>query len=564
MPTTSNPAPDSRSFRWSRQDALYLLLLALCCLWSIHHSLVLAMSPCEDAAMLLRYSLHLAQGYGIRWNIHDAPVDGATDFLYMALIAALSRTAHITVIAASRILNVLATVLSVLLVYIVPRRLFSAPRALAFAAAAYLSVGPGIKLAAMCFGAPFFACTALLAWTFALVYMEKRPTLPTALAFSLLALLTGLVRPEGVLFAGFMLLAIISYLGWRASAHAFASFAFVFALLGGSYFLWHWRYFGYPLPNPFYLKGGGHFYFSSLRQSIVNESLMLAPVLPLLILALFAPTSRRRLFALLIPASGFTFMWLLLNNWNNHMMRFQYPLVPIVLMSLPGLLMESREALHLPAWMSLASSKRLALSAAFLLALASSMGYFDRIFTAHFWGNGMERFAGLLSPYAGKGYTMAVTEAGQLPLYSDWRVIDALGLNDSWMAHHGERLSDAYLDSQRPELIQIHVSGPGPGEDPRAANALLFGTSFDPAVVGAYYNHALLAQYARKRGYILAAAFSPTACEFHLYYVRPDFPDSDAIISRIRTHPYYYLDNNMLSRDVRDQLRPFALPCQIG
>ncbi|HET7142495.1 MAG TPA: hypothetical protein VFI68_00630, partial [Anaerolineales bacterium] len=44
--------------------------------------------PFEDAAMLMRYSQHLAQGHGVTWNIGEHPVDGATDFLFMVLSAA--------------------------------------------------------------------------------------------------------------------------------------------------------------------------------------------------------------------------------------------------------------------------------------------------------------------------------------------------------------------------------------------------------------------------------------------------------------------------------------------
>jgi arabinofuranosyltransferase len=47
----------------------------------------LSLSPWEDAAMLLRYSENLAAGHGIVWNVGEPPVDGATDFLFMLLVA---------------------------------------------------------------------------------------------------------------------------------------------------------------------------------------------------------------------------------------------------------------------------------------------------------------------------------------------------------------------------------------------------------------------------------------------------------------------------------------------
>jgi hypothetical protein len=56
-----------------------------------------------------------------------------------------------------------------------------------------------------------------------------------------------------------------------------------------------------------------------------------------------------------------------------------------------------------------------------------------------------------LKPLAGKGYTLVSTEAGTLPLYSTWRSIDPLGLNDEYLAHHDGVLTDVYLDRYRPE-----------------------------------------------------------------------------------------------------------------
>jgi hypothetical protein len=50
-----------------------------------------SLPPNEDAAILMRYSEHLAEGHGIVWNVGDRPVEGATDFLFMVLLAALAR-----------------------------------------------------------------------------------------------------------------------------------------------------------------------------------------------------------------------------------------------------------------------------------------------------------------------------------------------------------------------------------------------------------------------------------------------------------------------------------------
>jgi len=541
---------------WNGMDILFVGLLILSCGVDIHKWLRLSYTPIEDAAMLLRYSLHMAQGYGIRWNIQDAPVDGATDFLYMVLTAMVSRIGHIGVIAASRVLNIVAYLVSVLLIYAGSRTIFRSPAWLSFGAAFYLVAGPSVKMATACFGAPVFACAGLISWYFACRYMEGKRSWSTAICFSLTGLMTGLIRPEGVFFAGFLLLGLIYFCGWKQSGRAITAFAATFAILGGKYFLWRWHYFGYPLPNPFYLKGGGHIYISSLVQSAVNISIMLAPVLPLLLLGLLHPHSRRRTIAVLIPLVAFTSIWILLNNGNNHFMRFQFAMVPLVLFSLPAVLMDLGDALSLPKWASLSGMQRGVLGITYGFALIAAAAYFDRAIPMGDMGDGMRTFASRLAPYAPKGYTIVVTEAGQLPLYSDWRVIDALGLNDAWMAHHGERISTDYLDRSKPEVIMVHASDAG---NEGQLRAMLLGEM--PADVGGFYNFAMLSQYARQHDYTLAAAFMADACDYHLYYVRKDFPDSDAIVSLIRSHPYYFLDNGQISRDVRDDILPPGYPC---
>lgn len=50
---------------------------------------------------------------------------------------------------------------------------------------------------------------------------------------------------------------------------------------------------------------------------------------------------------------------------------------------------------------------------------------------------------------------MVSSEAGWLPYFSKWNVIDPVGLNDETIAHGG--LTDEYLDLYQPTLIMFHV-----------------------------------------------------------------------------------------------------------
>jgi hypothetical protein len=47
-----------------------------------------------------------------------------------------------------------------------------------------------------------------------------------------------------------------------------------------------------------------------------------------------------------------------------------------------------------------------------------------------------------------------------------------------------------------------------------------------------------LEAYAEEREYILAASYGDKPQDTHYYYVRPDFPESETIVSRIRSMDY--------------------------
>jgi arabinofuranosyltransferase len=573
-PISPIPVPDlfADQPRWQPADTIVLaFLLVLSSAWialKIHWS----WTPMEDAAMLLRYSQHFAAGHGIRWSLNQAPVDGATDFLFMIFTGALARGLHISVITASRWVNIIAQTLSVVLVYTGSRRLggsnLGGGRLLSTAAALYLIAGPFIGLTNACFGAPLFAFFLLACWDAGLRYALKAPKWTTAFAMAIFGLFAGLTRPEGVLVAALILLASL-YLtrNYDLAPHrarlsiivpALVALVLVFGILGGFYFGWHWRYFGYPLPNPFYIKGNGHLYPSSITHAAMNLVTLLLPVLPLLPLGWLSDSTRRVTNALCIILIPFILMWILLSNANNHFFRFQYAVVPLVLMTAPTL------ARGFPNLHPFAGSRlqRTATWIAATLTVFAGMLYVNRITNYDYTAWGMRTFAQRLQPLASKGYTMAVTEAGALPLYSEWNTIDGIGLNDAYIAHHHQQIDADYLDRTHPELIMVHIDRSVPEE------YLPGGLSSAPPHPGSAYNAEFMNFYASTHGYTLAAAWGADQCNLHLYWLRPPsatqaFPDYATVLSDIRDHPYIFLDDAFLSHDYRNDMasiQPCAAP----
>ncbi len=241
-------------------------------------------------------------------------------------------------------------------------------------------------------------------------------------------------------------------------------------------------------------------------------------------------SAKRTLFAL-IPVAGFTGIWILLSDEMNWMGRFQYALLPIILMSWPSLMEGISRDWRLPALRDFdRRGRRVMISILLICGLGLLLYQEERYGRVRYFPDGRHDGAVLLSKYSDRGYTMAVTEAGLLPLYSRWKAIDAWGLNDSWIARNGGITKD-YLASRKPEIIMFHAG-------------------FSPLTYDQHRKRGAWASmvetmkaYAETSGYILAAAFGESPYDTHYYYVRPDFADSEAIVREIRGLDYRWFKN---------------------
>ncbi len=517
-------------------DLLISVLLLAATLYYAARYVDFDIPPFEDAAMLMRYSQHLAGGHGIVWNIGEHPVDGATDFLFMATSALLIKLG-LTVGQAVRGIGFVSHLLTVLIVYWTNRRVHNGNIFLSFFSGLYLAVGTGLSYVAAYFGTPYFALAAASTWTLGLLLSKQQhPRFWLVLAFALSGLVTGLIRPEGVILASLMLLTIIILRGWKNSISIIVTFGAVFLFLGGAYFLWRWNYFGYPLPNPFYKKGDSGLHWDSFYASLWNT---LRLCLPFAILALLGFRSRettKQAIAYLVPILGFASAFVLISDEMNFGARFQYALVPIALMAWIPLLGGVSFS-----WLSQLSVKERSVYVIAIIAVASSLVYYSSyqncFLTSYqqtcarpYERDGRYEMGKLLGEYRGKGYTIAVTEAGLLPYYSGWNAIDTWGLNDQFIAHNG-KITIEYLDEYKPEIIMFHDYY-SPLVPPKLTDANLAQRWFSMTI--------LLKTYAEENGYVLAAVFGDSPYDTHYYYVRPDFEDSKRLIEQISKMRNYY------------------------
>jgi len=521
--------------RLTRVDGLGVALLFAATWLYVARFFPFPAPPFEDAAISLRYAQHLSEGHGMVWNVGERPVDGATDFLFVLLLTGLVKLGA-SIELGARAVGFAAHFLTAGLVYYAVRTLHGAAGWVALASGAFLAVGPGLGYVAAYFSTPLFALLATLAWILAYrIKKDRGNPRANAVAFALAGLALGLSRPEGALLAAFMMLAIVVVKGGSATRHALLCFLGVFVVLGGAYFLWRWNYFGQPLPNPYYRKGGGALYFESLLQSVEHGLILSFPFIPAFVLGLRKPSSTTELLFALIPTGGFTSLWILLSGEMNYLMRFQYATLPLVLVSWPGMLQGIGRDFGLPPFRSLAFRSRISLLLTLGTLVLGALGVEHYVYAGAAPKPDGRREVGLvLSEYRRKSFTIATSESGLLPYYSRWRSVDTWGLNDRWIAQNGT-VTEEYLDRYQPEMIVMHAYF-SPLVPARGR-----GRWFDMLMV--------LKDYAEKRRYVLAACYGFSPYDTHYYYVKRDFPDSEELVRRVRNLDYHWFENGISAVD---------------
>jgi arabinofuranosyltransferase len=222
--------------RLRMSDAVVLIVLLLFTALFAVKFVDFSIAPFEDAAILMRYAEHFAQGHGIVWNIGEKPVDGATDFLFMILLGLFAK-AGMSLEFATRLIGFSSHVITVWIVYLASRRLFSAKLLPALVTSVYLAVGPGLYYVAAYFGTPFFALFGCITWYVALTIIVNGETRSRSLFFAVSALVTALIRPEGLILSALMLLGIVYIRGVRRSAYTILCYVGILFVCGGAYFL---------------------------------------------------------------------------------------------------------------------------------------------------------------------------------------------------------------------------------------------------------------------------------------------------------------------------------------
>ncbi|WP_143105333.1 hypothetical protein [Pseudonocardia ammonioxydans] len=435
-PRTAGPEPHRSRRPVLLAAALLALAAGLWACWSV---------TVDDAYITYRYSANLAHGFGATWNPGQDPVEGFTNFSWMLWHAPWVWLGVPLPIVSKLTAGACAAVIVWVLVTEPRTRSGAVVAAGSFALflPTWVHVDSGLETGP-------FALVVLRAVVLAARLLHDRDAAVRAGEIPLLLLLAGTLRPDGVLGVAPALLVLLwlrrrdrTVWLWTAGA----------GVVGVVYLAGRWLYYGHLLPNTFYVKVG-------VEAATDGRWLQLtaATFLPLLAFAVAALFRTRVAAPAALVLASCTALWIipaLSAPAMDYLSRFAWHGFPLLCLA--------------AAWaLDTADLRRVAAGAAVVaVAWTTAAGFLapDARTLVHY-GDDLRRAhiaIGLAladTDLPAERRTVAVTDAGAIPYFSEWTTTDYIGLNDERLAH-GASPTDVLL-ADDPTVLVVTSSTPEP------------------------------------------------------------------------------------------------------
>ncbi|VEB34448.1 LphB [Legionella sainthelensi] len=249
---------------------IYLLILQIQAIWPF---------TIDDMYISLRYARHWAAGTGLLWNMNAPPVEGYSNFLFVAL-GALTLLLKGDPIIALKIAGLVGLCLTCYFIYLISRFWFSRRKSLLpclgllFYKGQIIWAISGLETAvyqALICGAIYF-CFRGMGYQLFPGFRGKSENKHFIFAGLFLAL-AGMTRPEApALMVLFFILLCWDRPQKEVNYHWQGVFLFCFTLVlfYGPYFLWRLTYFGFLFPNSVYCKGLSNVFTLTLDRNYVK------------------------------------------------------------------------------------------------------------------------------------------------------------------------------------------------------------------------------------------------------------------------------------------------------
>jgi len=428
----------------------------------------------DDAYISYHYSNNLAQGHGLVWHPGGDPVEGYTNFLWVVILAVFIKVGFDVVLIA-KILGILFSLGSVVMMYQLVRRMN--PTGIGVMPALLLAASPAFALWAVSgLETVLFIFILLVALHQYLIEDEIDMNKPQRYWSVVWFMLLGMTRPEGALV--FIVLTGLRLFLWvkqgisRKQVFTYLGWVFLIGSLCLVYFVGRWMYFGYPLPNTFYVKAQ-----SGLSNIARQVGVYLLPyalrLFPFIILAVYAVGTGEKLQKGDLYIGAALMCFALLNLASSDWMpghRLALPMTPLIFL----LARQPLEWILNKAFQEQSIQRRLTHAAIALGLFAFALTpflytapLFNRVMATQMdmsiyrWSEEMQTIVdgqyievgNWLADHAPSDCSVIAGNVGAIAYLSGCNVIDQIGLTNEHIARNGWTVN--YLLGLAPEFIVI-------------------------------------------------------------------------------------------------------------
>jgi arabinofuranosyltransferase len=467
----------------------------------IYSHLLLWQYTIDDAFITYRYSANLAAGLGPVFNAGQ-PVEGYTNPLWMLLLA-LPAWLGLPLTSVSKLLAIACGIATAtIIVYFLLKHKYANSTIVLLIGG--LTLAHPVLLISQAEGLETSLFTLLLMLSAWLLFPPATTTKNRLGLAGITLTLLMLTRPDGILAYASVLVAL-RFSPLRATDW-WRSIIVLPGLILCAHLLWRWQYYGYLLPNTFYLKQGGDWISFSAGLAEIG-SFMLCTAGIALWVPLLCLFRRMRdpltIFLCLFILFRFLFVLYTGGEWMG-LHRFLAPSIPCALLLLGKL-----------AFVSIQDSTRMkifghAVIGAVLLSVTLFFGVQaipKRVLDGERHQQSTVRVAQFLKQNSKPTDLIAVLDAGAIPYYSNLPTLDLLGLNDAHLAHNATKSKNIhkhfrvtleaerdrdYVFEQQPKWIVLQTT---------AAEADAVLTDRRPTVRNLAHDRRFSSQYQHVRGF---------------------------------------------------------------
>lgn len=410
----------------------------------------------DDMMISMRYGRNLADGYGLVWNPGQAPVEGYSNFGWLLVMAA-AHTLSLPDTMTSLVILLLNIALAGLVLVLTARLAHRlVPRPGLWLAAALVTLVIIVDLARWTtIGLEVPLQTAVFLWLLIRVLDEAEMKRPRPTTFFMAGIL-GLIRVDGPLLAAILCLIALALQPDKRRVLANAPLILILPL---AHFLFRLAYYGYPLPNTYYLK------LTDWNERLLPGLAYLVRFIRLYGLLLVAApigvykSGDRRNWVLMAAVLPLTAYALYTGGDDFGGARFFAPWLPVLILL----------AFLAPTWLGWQARPLPSLALLIVLSLGTALlaGY------RFYHGPGEEAVltqVGLtLEEITWPHTSIGVFWAGTLPYFAHRPAVDMLGKNDDYVARlpanegsmkpgHNKFDYDYSLTQQQPDLLLSPLS----------------------------------------------------------------------------------------------------------